>query len=76
MSEIKFYLLTYSKITPTYFTDLLVKSFLPHNFSFKSVSKTLPLRLTIKTSVFVMLREILLAFSHFERDLRFYSHIC
>ena len=59
-----------SKITPRYFTDLLVKSFLPHNFSFKPVSKTLPLRLKIKTLVFVILNEILLAFSHFERDLR------
>ena len=34
------------------------------------MSKILPLCLKIKTSVFVILREILLAFSHFERDLR------
>ena len=42
---------------------------LTHNLSFKSTSKTVPLPLKIKTSVFVILREILLEFSHFERDL-------
>ena len=47
-----------------------MKSFLPHNFSFKPVSKTLPLRLKLKTSAFVILKEILLAFSHLESDLR------
>ena len=45
-------------------------SFLPHNFSFRSVSRTLSLLLNIKSLVFVMLRETLLAFSHFERNLR------
>ena len=47
-----------------------MKSILPHNLSFKSASKTVPLHLKIETSVFVILREILLEFSYFERDLR------
>ena len=64
----KFHCKSSSKITPRYFKDLLEKSFLPHNFRFKSASKTLHLK--IKTSVFVILREILLESSHFERDLR------
>ena len=34
------------------------------------MTKTVPLHLKIKASVFVVLREILSAFSHFERDLR------